>query len=150
MKNLLIVLYTRLLCVLDFIAPLANLTIRLYVAKIFWLAGQTKIDSWGSTLALFEYEYAVPLLPPETAAYLGTGVELGMPVLLALGLGTRFVGIVLFVFNIIAVISYPDLSEVGLKDHIHWGLLLLVPVFYGAGRLSIDHWLGRRLLPASK
>ena len=111
---------------------------------VFWLSGQTKIASWDSTLALFENEYAVPLLRPEIAAYLGTGVELAMPVLLALGLGTRFAALVLFVFNIIAVISYPDLNEVGLKDHMHWGLLLLVPLFHGAGRISADNWIAKR------
>lgn len=144
MKNKLVQLYALFVRVLDFFNPVANLAIRLYVANVFWLSGQTKIASWDSTLALFENEYAVPLLPPEVAAYMGTAVELSMPVLLVLGLGTRFAGTILFVFNIIAVISYPDLGEVGLKDHIHWGLLLLVPVFYGAGRLSADHWLHKR------
>lgn len=143
MKNKLISLYALFIRILDLISPLANLAIRLYIANVFWASGQTKIASWDSTLALFENEYAVPLLPPEIAAYLGTGVELGMPVFLALGLGTRFAGIVLFVFNIIAVLSYPDLGEAGLKDHTHWGLLLLVPVFYGGSRLSADHWLGK-------
>lgn len=144
MKNKLVQLYALFVRVLDFSSPIANLAIRLYVANVFWLSGQTKIASWDSTLALFENEYAVPLLPPEVAAYMGTAVELGMPVLLVLGLGTRFAATILFVLNIIAVISYPDLGEVGLKDHIHWGLLLLVPVFYGAGRLSADHWLHKR------
>lgn len=144
MKNKLVQLYALFVRVLDFSSPIANLAIRLYVANVFWLSGQTKIASWDSTLALFENEYAVPLLPPEVAAYMGTAVELSMPVLLVLGLGTRFAATILFVFNIIAVVSYPDLGEVGLKDHIHWGLLLLVPVFYGAGRLSADHWLHKR------
>ena len=141
MKNKIEELYGLMLKILDFFSPLANFAIRLYVANVFWLSGQTKIASWDSTLALFENEYAVPFLPPDIAAYMGTGVELGMPVFLALGLGTRFAGIVLFVFNVIAVISYPDLGEVGTKDHIHWGLMLLVPVFYGGSRLSIDHWI---------
>ena len=48
----------------------------------------TKLASWDATLYLFEYEYAVPFLPTELAAYIGTGVEITMPVLLALGLGT--------------------------------------------------------------
>lgn len=148
MKNKLVSLYAAFLRLLDFLSPVANLAIRLYVANVFWLSGLTKIASWDSTLALFENEYAVPLLPPEIAAYMGTGVELGMPVFLALGLGTRFSGIILFVFNIVAVISYPDLGEVGLKDHVHWGLLLLVPVFFGAGRLSADHWLYKRFFAA--
>jgi len=63
--------------------------------------------------------------------------------LLALGLGTRFTALALFAFNIIAVVSYPDVGEVGLKDHQHWGLLLLVPLLHGAGKLSLDHWLSK-------
>ena len=56
------------------------------------------------------------------------------------------VAAVLFVFNIIAVISYPDLSEVGLKDHQYWGLLLLVTLFHGPGKLSLDHLIRRKFL----
>ena len=99
--------------------------------------------TWSSTLALFENEYAVPLLPPEIAAWLGTGVELVFPVLVANGLGSRFSALVLFVFNIVAVISYPDLGAVGLRDHQTWGLLLLVSLLHGPGRLSLDHLIGR-------
>jgi putative oxidoreductase len=50
---------------------------------------------------------------------------------------------VLFVFNIVAVISYPDLGEIGLKDHYYWGLLLLVPLLHGPGKISIDHFIRR-------
>lgn len=131
---------------LDTLSPAVDLVIRLWVANVFWKAGLTKLASWPSTLALFSYEYQVPLLSPELAAWLGTAVELSMPVLLMLGLGTRFAAAVLFVFNIIAVISYPDLNEVGLKDHQYWGLLLLLPLLHGPGRLSIDHYLRRRFM----
>ena len=37
--------------------------------------------------------------------------------LLVIGLGRRFAALALFILNIVAVISYPDLSELGLKDH---------------------------------
>ncbi len=144
MKNGLIALYRLGIRLADALSPLADLIIRLYIAKVFWASGLTKFQSWDTTLSLFENEYAVPFLSPETAAYLGTSVELGMPVLLALGLGTRLAGLILFVFNIIAVVSYPDLSEVGMRDHLHWGLLLLVPMFHGGGKLSIDHFLSKR------
>jgi len=42
------------------------------------------------------------------------------------------------------VLSYSDLSPVGLKDHQYWGLLLLVILFHGPGKLSIDHLIRRR------
>ena len=68
--------------------------------------------------------------------------------LLVLGLGTRFAAFVLFVFNIVAVVSYPDLGAVGLKDHQTWGLLLLVTLLHGPGALSLDRLLGRRFFGA--
>ena len=106
---------------LESLAPLLDLGIRVYVANVFFKSGLTKIQSWDTTLALFEHEYRVPLLSPEFAALLGTATELTFPVLLALGLAGRFSAFVLFAFNIVAVISYPDLNEIGLKDHMYWG-----------------------------
>ncbi len=140
----LIRVYNLALRALEFAKPAFDLGIRLFVANVFFSAGLVKIASWSTTLALFENEYAVPLLPSNVAAYMGTAAELGLPVLLALGLGTRFAAAALFVFNIIAVISYPDLGEVGLKDHQYWGLLLLVTLFHGPGKLSLDHLIRRR------
>ena len=130
---------------LDWLSSAVDLLFRLWVANIFWKAGMTKLASWSSTLYLFEYEYAVPVLSPELAAYIGTGVEITMPVLLAVGLATRFSALVLFVFNIIAVVSYPTLNEIGIKDHQYWGLLLLVPLFHGPGALSLDYFIRKRL-----
>jgi putative oxidoreductase len=130
---------------LDFLAPLFDLALRLFVAWAFFRSGLVKIQSWDATLYLFENEYAVPFLPPEIAAYLGTAAELTLPVFLALGLGTRFAVLALFVFNAVAVISYPDLSPAGLKDHLLWGALMLVTLFHGPGRLSLDAWLCRRV-----
>lgn len=129
---------------LNLASPAVDLLIRVLVGMVFFQSGLTKIANWNSTVSLFENVYAVPLLPPEIAALLGTGVELFFPVLLVLGLGSRLAAAVLFVFNIIAVISYPDLGEVGLKDHQTWGLLLLVTLLHGPGKLSLDHLLGAR------
>lgn len=128
---------------LEFLAPALDLGIRLWVANVFWKSGLTKLQSWDTTVALFESEYHVPLLAPEFAATLGTTTELTFPVLLVLGLAGRFSALVLFVFNFIAVISYPGMNEVGLKDHIYWGILLLVTLLHGPGKLSLDHVLCR-------
>jgi putative oxidoreductase len=128
------------------LAPVLDLAIRLWVGAAFFQSGLVKIQSWDTTLALFENEYSVPLLPPALAAYLGTATELLVPVLLVVGLGGRLAAGVLFVFNIVAVISYGDLSEAGLMQHQYWGLLLLVTLLHGPGRLSIDHLIRRRFL----
>lgn len=134
---------------LDRFSPLGDLLLRLWVAHTFWVSGLTKIQNWDSTLYLFEEEYAVPLLPPEFAAYLGTSVELGFPVLLALGLSGRFAAGVLFLFNLVAVISYPDLGATGLEQHKVWGLMLLVSLLHGPGRLSLDRWIAKRWFRAA-
>jgi len=79
--------------IVDYAKPIFDLAIRVYVAKVFFLSGLVKIQSWDSTLALFENEYAVPLLPPDIAAYMGTAAELCLPPLLVLGIGGRAVAL---------------------------------------------------------
>lgn len=140
---------------LEFVAPLADLSIRLWAAKFFWDSALTKINVDGNfpflhmnptTISLFQTEYQVPLLSPVVAAYLGTAVELIFPVMLALGLGGRAAAAVLFVFNIVAVISYPGLEEFGISQHMLYGTLLLLPLLRGPGTISIDHFIRQRYL----
>ena len=131
---------------LEYLSPLLNLGIRLWVANVFWKSGLTKIQSWETTVMLFTHEYQVPLLSPAVAAAAAIVVELVFPVLLVIGLAGRLSALALFVFNAVAVISYPELSEAGLKDHYYWGVLLLVPLLYGPGRLSLDHFIARRCM----
>ena len=128
-------------------SSVVNLGLRLYLAEVFFTSGMTKIQSWDTTLMLFEYEYSVPFLSPAMAAYLGTGAELILPVLLLLGLGGRFAAIALFIFNIVAVISYPTLNDAGKVWHYLWGLAFVLPILYGPGKLSIDHILRKKLMP---
>ncbi len=140
---------------LEFLSPLGLLGIRLWVANVFWKAGLTKIAVTGefpfiglgpSTLLLFEHEYSVPLIDFKTAAYLGTATELLFPIFLAIGLGGRFAAFGLFIFNIVAVISYPGLNEAGVQQHQLWGLMLALLVFYGPGKISIDHFIRRKYM----
>jgi len=116
-----------------------SVALRIWLAMIFFKSGLTKIASWDTTLALFAYEYQVPLLSPALAAFAGTAVELVVPVLLVLGLFTRLSATVLFVFNAVAAISYPDMSEAGMKEHVYWGILLTVPLALGGGRVALDY-----------
>jgi putative oxidoreductase len=129
--------------VLAKLTPLGDLILRGWVAYAFFISGLTKIQNWDSTVYLFNDEYAVPLLPPEFAAYLGTGVELVIPVLLALGLLGRIAASVLFFFNIIAVISYPDLGAAGIEQHEVWGIMLMVCLLHGPGKWSMDYGIYR-------
>jgi putative oxidoreductase len=137
-------LYAARAALVDKAQPIFALLLRLYVARVFITSGMIKLGNWAGTLSLFQNEYHVPLLPPTLAAYLGTAAEIGLPVFLALGLGTRAAAFALFVFNIVAATSYPDLSPAGLKDHILWGTILLVTLFYGPGKIALDELLKRR------
>jgi putative oxidoreductase len=131
---------------LDFLSPIADLILRLWVANIFWKSGINKYQSMDTTKMLFEHEYKVPYLEPEMAAYIATGAELIFPALLAIGLAGRFSAGALFVFNIVAVISYPSLNVAGQMDHLLWGILLLIPFLHGPGKISIDHFFRRRYM----
>jgi putative oxidoreductase len=132
---------------LDQLAPVADLAARLWVAMVFFKSGLTKIQSWDTTILLFTNEYHVPLLSPELAAWLGTAIELVVPVFLAFGLGGRIAAAVLFAFNIVAVLAYPELEGAGLQQHYVWGILLAVTLLHGPGAVSLDRLL-TRYLPA--
>jgi len=121
------------------------LALRLWLAKVFFMSGLTKIQSWDTTLMLFEYEYAVPLIPFDIAAYLATAAELAIPVFLVLGLLTRLNVVALFILNYVAMISYPDISAAGEKDHIMWGITILTLFFWGPGKAAVDHFIWKRL-----
>lgn len=144
--------------------PLILLLLRLYVAGIFLKSGIQKITNWDSTLFLFEYEYYVPLLSVKWAAILGTSAEIILPLLLIFGLLTRYTALALLIFNAFAVWSYPTLSKgewglvtafdwlpvgmtfptKGFEDHVVWGLMLLVIITFGAGKVSLDTLLFKK------
>ena len=134
----------RLIAGLESLQPPALLAARLYLARVFFLSGLTKLRDWDITLALFHDEYHVPLLPPELAATMGTTSELLLPVLLVLGLGGRFAALGLFILNAVAAISLPEISDAALQQHQFWGSLLLGLLLWGPGRWSADGWISRR------
>jgi putative oxidoreductase len=123
----------------------AQLAARLYVAKVFFSSGMTKLHDWDTTLALFMDEYHVPFLPPEVAAVAGTTGELALPVLLVLGLAGRFAAAGLSVVNLIAVLSLAELGDAALQQHQFWGSLLIALLLWGPGKWSVDAWLWPRL-----
>lgn len=130
---------------LNWISPLFLLGLRVCIADVFIKSGLTRMQDFSSTVALFENEYKVPFISPSLAAVSGTAAELILPALLVAGFASRLAALALFVFNIIAVVSYPEISAAGVQDHVLWGTVILVVVFFGSGRFSMDHWLKSRL-----
>jgi len=130
----------------EHLAPLFDLAIRILLANVFIKSGLSKIQNWDSTLYLFNDVYQVPLLPPEIAAYMATGAELGLPILLVLGLFGRFATAGLFILNAVAAYSYfSELSQAGLNQHLYWGILLAVLLSISQSTWSIDAWLEKYL-----
>ncbi len=123
------------------------LPLRFAVATVFWNSAMAKLANWDTTLALFSDEYQVPLIQPEIAAYMAVTTELTTPVFLALGLMTRFAAFVLLgMTTVIEIFVYP----LAWPTHIQWAAMLLVLLCRGAGALSLDRLLWRRLGPLAE
>jgi putative oxidoreductase len=123
------------------------LPLRFAVATVFWNSAMAKLANWDTTLALFSDEYQLPLMPPEIAAYMAVTIELTTPVFLALGLMTRFAAFVLLgMTTVIEIFVYP----LAWPTHIQWAAMLLVLLCRGAGALSLDRLLWRRLGPSAE
>jgi putative oxidoreductase len=119
-----------------------TLLFRVSVGAVFFKSGLVKIQSWESTLGLFRDEYALPLLPPDVAAYLGTAAELICPVLIVLGLFARFGAAALFGMTmVIQFLVYPE----NWAEHLMWASLLGFIIARGAGTLSLDAAIARHL-----
>jgi len=94
---------------LDFLAPLA---LRLYLAPVFWIAATTKWDpfkegsSLDNTIAWFgNADWGLGLPFPELMAYMAWGAEYVGAILLALGLGVRWISIPLMITMLVAALS---------------------------------------------
>lgn len=138
----------------DLIAVLA----RWSLAATFWQSGQTKIEGfalnlvqgewlWGwprladSAVALFRDEYKLPWLPPEWAALMAASAEHALPVLLLLGLFTRWAALGLLCMTLVIQLwVYPGAYMV----HGLWAVALLYLMAHGPGRWALDTWLEAR------
>lgn len=117
-----------------------QLAMRLGIAAMFFRSGLIKINSWEFAVLLFRDEYQVPLLDPVAAARIATGLELGIPVFLALGLATRVAALpLLAMVAVIQFFVYPN----AWSDHLIWASILVLLATRGAGKISIDHLLSR-------
>lgn len=124
-----------------------QLAMRVGVGAVFFNAGLMKYRSWDMTLLLFRDEYQVPLLDPALAARIAMVQELTIPILLFLGLATRFAALPLL--GMIAVIQtfvYPN----AWAEHLVWGSILVLLIARGPGAFSVDHFLARHWLRAPR
>lgn len=124
---------------------LVQMALRCGLAGIFWSSGRTKVEGLitisDNTYFLFEEEYHLPFIAPDLAAHLATYAEHVLPVMLALGLGTRLAALGLFLMTLtIQLFVYPDAF---VSTHLGWFALALAIIARGPGRISIDHLINR-------
>jgi len=123
-----------------------QLGMRVGVGAVFFKAGLLKYNSWEFTVQLFRDEYKVPLLDPVLAARMAMVQELTVPVLLFLGLATRLATLPLLgMISVIQTFVYPN----AWTEHLVWASILVFLLTRGAGTLSVDHLIERRLSTAS-
>ena len=131
---------------------------RFALAATFWSSGQTKVQGlridivggefefgWprlaDSLLDLFRDEYRLPLIPPEVAAPMAAVAEHLFPLLLLIGLATRFSALALLAMTaVIQLFVYPDAYAL----HGTWAAGLLFLAARGGGAFSVDALLVRR------
>lgn len=131
---------------------------RFSIAAVFWKSGQTKVEGFtvdlvdgslqlgwprlsDSAVDLFREEYRLPLLAPELGAMLAALGEHILPVLILLGLGTRFAALGLFLMTaVIQILVYPW----AYPTHGVWAAVLLYLMVRGPGRISLDDLIAGR------
>jgi len=131
---------------------------RFSIAAVFWKSGQTKVEGFAidifsgtfnlgiprlsdTAVFLFKEEYKLPLLPPEVAAPLAALAEHVLPVLLLVGLASRFSALGLLIMTaVIQIFVYPS----AYPTHGTWAAILLMIMVYGPGKLSVDQFLASK------
>jgi putative oxidoreductase len=125
-----------------------SLAARVFPAAVFWQSGQTKMDGWHisqSAIYLFRHEYKLPLIDPMVAAHLAAFNEHFFPLLLVLGLASRFAAFALLIMtSVIEIFVYPG----AWPTHGVWITCFLVVIARGPGLLSLDHLIARWFKPA--
>lgn len=131
---------------------LVQLVMRVALAVPFWKSGILKWDGFfklsdvAVTLFTDEFMLHLPGGPyhypaPGVMAFLSGCGEVTFPVLLVLGLATRFAALGLLGMTIIVELTVPD----GWPVHITWAAMALGIMAYGPGRVSLDHLVRRAL-----
>jgi len=117
---------------------------RVSIAGVFWQSGQTKVDGFrvaDTAIELFRSEYRLPVIDPVIGAYLAAFAEHFFPILLVLGLATRFAALALLGMTlVIEIFVYPD----AWPTHGTWAACLLILMTRGPGPVSLDHLIARR------
>lgn len=146
--------YDRITALLSgrIVESIALLLTRLALAGIFWRSARTKVVE-GSVLDIDETQYflfeefGLPV-PTDIAVPLTTYAEHFLPILVALGLATRFGAAGLLVMTL--VIQFFVFPEAWWGTHSLWAALALILVSRGGGLFSLDAPIARLVTKARR
>jgi putative oxidoreductase len=124
---------------------LTQFVLRVALATPFWRSGINKWDGFlrlkETTVYLFQSELKLHLPggpydypAPAIAAFLSGCAEISLPILLVLGLGTRFAACGLLVMTAVIQLTVPS----GWPIHITWAAMAFALMAWGPGKLSLD------------
>ncbi len=129
---------------------LVQLVARLALAVPFWRSGILKWDGFlqlsDTAVYLFSDEFMLhlpggpyPFPAPTIVAFLSGSGEIILPILLLLGLATRFAAFGLLIMTLIVELTVPD----GWPVHLTWSAMALSIMAWGPGRVSLDHLIAK-------
>ncbi len=129
-------------------------TLRIALSLPFFRSGLTRWDGFLSlsqgTIFLFEEQFKLHIFgslysfpAPFACAYLVGICEIVLPVLLVIGLATRFSAAGLLIMTGVIQLTYP---EGWANFHLYWAALSLAAMALGPGPLSLDWLIGRTTL----
>lgn len=127
---------------------LTQLVVRVALAVPFWRSGVLKWDGFlqlnDVAVLLFTQQFKLHLpggpydFPAPAVFAFASGVaEIVLPILLVLGLATRFAATGLLIMTLVVQLTVPT----GWPIHITWAALALALMAWGPGRISLDHFI---------
>ena len=132
------------------LSSFVQLVLRFALAVPFWKSGILKWDGFlqlnDTAVTLFTDEFMLhlpggpyPYPAPAVMAFVSGCAEITFPVLLVLGLATRFAALGLLFMTLIVELTVPD----GWPIHLTWAAMALAIIASGPGRLSVDYAIRR-------
>jgi len=126
------------------------LLLRLFLAWEFWEAGQQKLNgsNWFDNIA-DDFPFPFNVIPTDISWFIATWTEIIGAIGLVIGLATRFWAFALIILDVVAWYSVHagngyNVCDNGFKLPLIYLLMLLVLLFSGAGKISVDYvinWL---------
>ena len=129
---------------------LVQLVVRLALAVPFWRSGVLKWDGFlqlsDTAVTLFTDEFMLhlpggpyPFPAPQVVAFLSGSAEIVLPILLVLGVASRFAALGLLLMTAVVQLTVPD----GWPVHLTWAAMALAVMAWGPGKCSLDWLLGQ-------